>query len=708
MKNFDVENILRTSSVSIFYYASFYPYAEPDKPQIFATVGDRTIVIASCGMTPEVSDTNLEVLATYQDDDPKESLCSVCWTRDVPTGRPWLAVGGKTGTVKVIDCSTGRLVCALNGHGDEILDLQACPTHPHIIASTSGDHTIRIWNLDPEYKQDPCAIICAGGGHREQVLTVAFHDSGRFLISGGMDNQVHLWALPNLSNLPMKRDEPMVLFWSHFSTNALHSNYVDSVAFYGDLVLSRAAKENKIVLWRIDGFDSSLADNLSQANAPTNHDKQRDTMSAFGEGFTRLLQFSISNTAPWYMRFGKISGHEKYPPLLAMGSDAAKVYIFDFQRLELDDTVAHDAVVAQDNSDDSDIKFEDARPTTPLRVDDDTDYVVESEDGEGNELERPLFEISRKRRRRKSQRPYAGAKDVKRRRNRRKRYQHDKIATAEAAAVTATATATKGSDVTMSIEVEDTEYDIVQHEGDEFEPSQSVTAKKNIRSPTESESEPAESEYMTSTSRDELHETNQLAGDVEVEMTVDDDSATNVVLTTEDIKLASSDSEITTSSESALMQQREAMIKYLDSAWQVVDDYLADVYPAKPVITTQTGPVSRSTSGNSSVDFVVEIVPNETTATSKSLAQSTSQQLRVMSTQELLEHATSLASSKKPTIYVGEGSSTIADPFQDIRPHVTLDIPKSRRLVRHLAFSPNGKHLVAVGDGGSICVWGVH
>ncbi|KAK9451800.1 WD40-repeat-containing domain protein [Limtongia smithiae] len=338
MRRFKVEAVLHTSAVSIFYYVVFCPFVKRNGPQIFATIGDNYVIICACGLD-SVDDQKVKILATYTDANVKESLCSAAFIADPATGAPWLAVGGKSGVIKVLDCHTGALVRQLAGHGDEILDLQACPTVDHVIASTSGDHTIRLWNLEERYIEQPCAVICAGEGHREQVLTVSFHDSGRFIVSGGMDNQVHLWALPDLATLEIPKDDPIVLHWSHFQTNALHSNYVDCVSFYGDLLLSKAAKESKIVLWQIDGFSSSLAPYLGQSNAPTNHDRTKDTLSAFGKGFTRLAQFSIPSTAPWYMRFGM--GYSRSDgPALAMGNDNGRIYVFELRDLELASTAS--------------------------------------------------------------------------------------------------------------------------------------------------------------------------------------------------------------------------------------------------------------------------------------------------------------------------------------------------------------------------------
>jgi polycomb protein EED len=130
----------------------------------------------------------------------------------------------------------------------------------------------------------------------------AFHHTGRYLLSGGLDCIINLWALPELPDENSGTDKVTLLHYPHFSTSAVHSNFVDwcavlpglicaaiqiagetdihSVAFHDDLILSKCAMECKIVLWRIEGFSSSDPVPSSDA-APSTH-KFRETRSAFG------------------------------------------------------------------------------------------------------------------------------------------------------------------------------------------------------------------------------------------------------------------------------------------------------------------------------------------------------------------------------------------------------------------------------------------
>lgn len=123
---------------------------------------------------------------------------------------------------------------------------------------------------------------------------------------------------------------------------------VDSVDFYGDLILSRACHDNVIVLWRIEGF-SSDGPPLPQSAAPTAQtvvatnyeDQSRLTRSAFvpvitpecPSQYTRLLEFHTPSCGPqFFMRFS-LHNVPDQNPVLAFCNAAGNIFFWDFKRL---------------------------------------------------------------------------------------------------------------------------------------------------------------------------------------------------------------------------------------------------------------------------------------------------------------------------------------------------------------------------------------
>ncbi|KAL7276098.1 hypothetical protein RUND412_000916 [Rhizina undulata] len=311
-----------------YYGAYFYPFTKPGVDSVFAVVGGKETIIA------RVEPVNgFEIIRYFCDDDAlDEGLCTGCWTKDPNTGDPLFAVGGQSGVIKILNVKTGEVVQTLSGHGDEIMEILLSPLNLTLIASASADSTVRIWSIDPKHKAQPCALICGGEGHRETILSIAFHSSGRYLLSGGMDHIVNLWVLPDLPDASTGTDKPLTLMYPHFSTTMVHSNYIDCLAFHGDYILSKAAREFKIVLWAIQGF-TSRAPPPTPSQAPTTHE-WRQTRSAFGGSFERLLQFSIPDTEPFFMRFGLFTRPDRHA-MLSMGSVGGKIYMWDLTRLEV-------------------------------------------------------------------------------------------------------------------------------------------------------------------------------------------------------------------------------------------------------------------------------------------------------------------------------------------------------------------------------------
>lgn len=126
---------------------------------------------------------------------------------------------------------------------------------------------------------------------------------------------------------------------------------MSSVCWHGDLILSKAFNEDCIVLWKITGFSSDLPIPKS-SSAPTTHNDHNyyaDTRSAFAPAlpqdrvrgtylsqYERLLQFSIPGCCSFYMRFGFLhsSADGTAHPVLMLGNSEAKIFFWDFARLD--------------------------------------------------------------------------------------------------------------------------------------------------------------------------------------------------------------------------------------------------------------------------------------------------------------------------------------------------------------------------------------
>jgi len=120
---------------------------------------------------------------------------SVVWSPD----RQFVVSGGNDGMIKFWHSHSGECVQTLSGHKDEIWCLawsrnrdrshSNSPSDSPLLASSSADHTIRLWNP----KTGQCLRTLHG--HSNTVLKVAWSPDDRTLASSSDDNTVRLWDI---------------------------------------------------------------------------------------------------------------------------------------------------------------------------------------------------------------------------------------------------------------------------------------------------------------------------------------------------------------------------------------------------------------------------------------------------------------------------------------------------------------------------------
>lgn len=165
------------------------------------------------------------------------------------------------GILKCINNSTCELETVLFGHGNAVNDLRLHPIDDALIFSASKDESIRLWNL----RTAVCIAIFAGErGHRDEVLSIDVHPLGHCFVSSGMDTNVKIWNLSESSieksidkSFDFVLSEDALHFKPHlqpipiYSTNQVHSDYVDSVRWFGNCLVTKSTK-NRIVIWSPD------------------------------------------------------------------------------------------------------------------------------------------------------------------------------------------------------------------------------------------------------------------------------------------------------------------------------------------------------------------------------------------------------------------------------------------------------------------------
>lgn len=311
-------------------------YVDRDLYEVFFTscFGGRSFGQAF-GYTPEKDDDGNVIMDSNDEVNDTSNQGSSKWLRamaDTSTfdGPQLLCVAGFRGVIKVIDTVQQMLVMTLSGHCNDIYDLQFSPTDEWLLLSASKDESIRLWNV----QKGACVAIFAGHeGHREAVISVAWHSFGDRFASGSGDNCIKLWnvgkgtaahkALQASKTLESKAWDtsldtpPMANTFKaafeqlpYFSSNKLHHDYVDCVQFVGDLVLSKSV-HNNIVLWK-----PSLKPPMIRGK-PSHQRPPNDVIA--------LAEFTSRKCDHWFIRFDTSSDGR----LLAVGNRVGEIKVWD-------------------------------------------------------------------------------------------------------------------------------------------------------------------------------------------------------------------------------------------------------------------------------------------------------------------------------------------------------------------------------------------
>ncbi|HEY1817757.1 MAG TPA: WD40 repeat domain-containing protein [Kofleriaceae bacterium] len=145
-----------------------------------------------------------------------------------------LAVGYRTGDVRVFDPATGAVRATLSGHTDAAL-LAVFSPDSSLLATSGFDHSVRIWSaVDGSAR----ALL---EGHTDVVRTAVFSPDGKTLASASRDTTIRLWDLTAEDPAATAR----VLRW--------HKDAVRCVTFSPDgKLLATASKDRTGRLWNVE------------------------------------------------------------------------------------------------------------------------------------------------------------------------------------------------------------------------------------------------------------------------------------------------------------------------------------------------------------------------------------------------------------------------------------------------------------------------
>jgi WD40 repeat protein len=107
--------------------------------------------------------------------------------------RVYLAAGLFYGSIKIFNVNTGSLIATLQGHTNNVVNLETIGKNGDLLASSSDDSFIRVWNLTTF----TCKFVLQG--HTSTVYGLVSVSSD-ILASGSLDSTIKFWDI-NTGNL---------------------------------------------------------------------------------------------------------------------------------------------------------------------------------------------------------------------------------------------------------------------------------------------------------------------------------------------------------------------------------------------------------------------------------------------------------------------------------------------------------------------------
>ena len=141
-------------------------------------------------------------------------------------------IGTRQFLIHLFNAADGSPAGLLEGHTGVVASLAADPADPNLLASASGDRSVRIWDLQTQ--QTVRSLL----GHSSGVNCVAYSPDGRLIASGSSDQSIKLWDADTGDEL---------------NTLTGHTHFVKAVSFSPDgSILASGSLDNSLKLWSVD------------------------------------------------------------------------------------------------------------------------------------------------------------------------------------------------------------------------------------------------------------------------------------------------------------------------------------------------------------------------------------------------------------------------------------------------------------------------
>ncbi|XP_051877130.1 coronin-7 isoform X3 [Pristis pectinata] len=223
------------------------------------------------------------------------AVVDLCWD---PFDCHRLAVAGEDAKIRIWKVPTGGLTevlsnpeKVLHGHTEKIYSIRFHPLASDILASSSYDMTVRIWNLSSGKEE----ILLRG--HRDQIFSLSWSPDGQQLVTVSKDGQVRVYQ-PRRSASPVQEGPGPAgsrgarILW------VSHGRYLLVSGF-------NSLSERQIYLYNVGSLSSGPIATADIDVAPSTlipfYDEDTSTLYLTGKGDTRVHIFEVQSEDPYFL-----------------------------------------------------------------------------------------------------------------------------------------------------------------------------------------------------------------------------------------------------------------------------------------------------------------------------------------------------------------------------------------------------------------------
>ncbi|XP_043945267.1 coronin-7-like [Protopterus annectens] len=240
-----------------------------------------------------------------------------------------LAVAGEDAKIRIWKVPVGGLTetiaepkMILRGHTEKIYSIKFHPLASDILASTSYDMSVRIWNL------------CSGSqeqlllGHKDQIFGLAWSPDGQHLATVSKDGKVRIYN-------PRQSAEPVQEGPGPEGSRGARLVWVCDGKF---LLVSgfNSRSERQLYLYGTDSLSSGPVSTISNDVSPSTlipfYDEDTSTVFLTGKGDTRVYVYEILSEPPYFLECNSFSSADPHKGLAFLPKTECNVRDVEFAK----------------------------------------------------------------------------------------------------------------------------------------------------------------------------------------------------------------------------------------------------------------------------------------------------------------------------------------------------------------------------------------